>query len=132
MLYFSPQIWCSDNTDALVRMKIQYGTSYVYPTRTVGAHISTSPNHITGNTTRLRTRGFVAMSGTFGFELDVSTATTNDIAIFRKLIDIYKQVQPIIYWGDMYRLWNPFTVSLYYCLLLYSLTFVYTQLNPLL
>ena len=52
MLYFSPQIWCSDNTDALTRMKIQYGTSLAYPTRCVGAHISTVPNHITGSTVR--------------------------------------------------------------------------------
>ena len=69
MLYFSPQIWCSDNTDALVRMKIQYGTSLAYPARCIGAHISGVPNHITGNTTRARTRGLVAMCGTFGFEV---------------------------------------------------------------
>eukprot|EP00981_Chlorochromonas_danica_P002005 scaffold413_cov176-Ochromonas_danica.AAC.1 len=72
MLYFSPQIWCSDNTDALVRMRIQYGTSLAYPARCIGAHVSAVPNHLTGNTTRLRTRGFVAMCGTFGYELDIS------------------------------------------------------------
>jgi alpha-galactosidase len=66
MLYFSPQIWCSDNTDAIARMKIQYGTSLLYPARCIGAHISAVPNHITGNTTRLRTRGLLAMCGTFG------------------------------------------------------------------
>lgn len=66
MLYFSPQIWCSDNTDAIARIKIQYGTSMLYPARCIGAHISAVPNHITGNTTRLRTRGLLAMCGTFG------------------------------------------------------------------
>jgi alpha-galactosidase len=66
MLYFSPQIWCSDNTDAIARMKIQYGTSLAYPARTIGSHVSSIPNHITGNSSRLRTRTFVAMCGTYG------------------------------------------------------------------
>ncbi len=112
MLYYSPQIWCSDNTDALVRMKIQYGTSYAYPTRCVGAHISSVPNHITGNTTRLRTRGFVAMCGTFGFELDLSTALPKDLQTFQRQICLYKKIAPVIRYGDLYRLWNPFKVMM--------------------
>lgn len=68
MLFFGPQIWTSDNTDALARMKIQFGTSLAYPAICVGAHISAVPNHITGNSSRFRTRSFVAMSGTFGLK----------------------------------------------------------------
>eukprot|EP01039_Chlorochromonas_danica_P006764 gene6764-7474_t len=112
MLYYSPQIWCSDNTDALVRMRIQYGTSLAYPARCIGAHVSIVPNHLTGNTTRLRTRGFVAMCGTFGYELDVSQVTPADRLIFQKQCDFYRQIAPIVRWGDIYRLWDPFKMSL--------------------
>jgi alpha-galactosidase len=111
MLYYSPQIWCSDNTDALVRMKIQYGTSLGYPARVIGAHVSTVPNHITGNTTRLRTRAFVAMSGTYGYELDISACSPNDLLKFQKEINFYKSIAPIVRFGDLYRLWDPFKVS---------------------
>lgn len=114
MLYYSPQIWCSDNTDALVRMKIQYGTSLAYPTRCIGAHVSTVPNHITGGTARLRTRGFVAMCGTFGFELDMDHSSAKDVQYYRMMVDLYKVVAPIIRWGDLYRLWNPFEVHIPY------------------
>ncbi len=112
MLYYSPQIWCSDNTDALVRMKIQYGTSLVYPTRTMGTHIAAVPNHITGNTSRLRTRGLVAMCGTFGIEMDFRDATCRDKKLVKAFVDMYKEIHPIILWGDMYRLWNPFKSNL--------------------
>jgi alpha-galactosidase len=111
MLYYSPQIWCSDNTDALIRMKIQYGTSMLYPARCVGAHISTVPNHITGSTTRLRTRALVAMCGTFGYELDISTATPSDVQNYETHISLFRQVSPVIRFGDLYRLWDPFKVS---------------------
>lgn len=112
MLYYSPQIWCSDNTDAIVRMRIQYGTSLVYPTRTIGSHVSAVPNHLTGNVTRLRTRGFVAMSGTFGYELDLTTMAQKDLHLCRKLTDVYLSIAPIVRYGDMYRLWHPFKVYL--------------------
>lgn len=108
MLYFSPQIWSSDNTDALVRMRIQYGTSYVFPARTAGSHVSTVPNHLTGNVTRLRTRGFVAMSGTFGYELDMANATPAEMLVYQKQVEFYRLINPIVRWGDLYRLWNPF------------------------
>lgn len=111
MLYYSSQIWCSDNTDALVRMRIQYGTSLVYPTRVIGSHISTVPNHITGNSSRLRTRGFIAMCGSFGFELDFCLCTQKDMNDFRKLCDTYRALSQTIRYGDIYRLWNPFRVT---------------------
>lgn len=72
MLYYTPQIWCSDNTDAICRTKIQYGTSFGYPPVTMGSHVSACPNHQTNRSTSLKTRGVVAMPGTFGYELDVS------------------------------------------------------------
>jgi alpha-galactosidase len=115
MLFYSAQIWTSDNTDALTRMKIQYGASLAYPTRSQGAHVSTVPNHITGSTTRLRTRALVAMCGTFGFELDMEMITAKDAVAYRKQIEVYKQVHPVIRWGDQYRLWNPFKVSAVRC-----------------
>ncbi len=111
MLYFSPQIWCSDNTDAVVRMKIQYGTSMVYPICTMGSHISSVPNHITGNTTRSRTRGFVAMCGTFGFEIDFLNVSQIDVYRYKKQVLIYRKIAPVISHGDLYRLWNPFKCS---------------------
>lgn len=70
MLYYTPQIWASDNTDAMDRLLLQYGTSFCYPTSAVGSHVSAVPNEQTGRTTPLNTRAVVAMSGTFGYELD--------------------------------------------------------------
>ena len=112
MLFYSPQIWCSDNTDALARMKIQYGTSLAYPARCIGAHVSTMPNHITGRIVRLRTRAFVAMSGTFGFEIDLGQASSHDLDEFKLYIAIFHGIAPVVRWGDLYRLWDPFKVSL--------------------
>ena len=71
MLYYTPQIWCSDNTDAIDRIEIQYGTSFIYPASCVGSHVSAVPNHQTGRVTSLNTRGVVAMAGTFGYELNL-------------------------------------------------------------
>lgn len=108
MLYFSPQIWCSDNTDALTRMRIQYGTSFSFPARCIGAHVSCIPNHITGNYTRARTRGYMAMCGTFGFELDVAKCNIKEISLFKEQSTVYRSVAYTIRSGDLYRLWNPF------------------------
>ena len=108
MLFFSPQIWCSDNTDALTRMRIQYGTSYAFPSRCVGAHVSCVPNHITGNYTRARTRGYMAMCGTFGFELDVSKCSQKEVSLFYEQSQCYGNIGHIVRKGDLYRLWNPF------------------------
>ena len=111
MLYFSPQIWCSDNTDALIRMKIQYGTSLAYPARSIGALISSVPNHITGNSTRCRTRALVAMCGTMGFTLDFNDVSPSELLQFREQVRVYKEIAHIVRDGDLYRLWNPFKVS---------------------
>lgn len=114
MLYFGNQIWCSDNTDAITRMRIQYGTSLVYPSRCVGAHVSSVPNHITGNYSRSRTRSFVAMWGTYGFELDICSLSPSELNSYKEHIVIYKTlVSPIIRNGDLYRLWDPFKVYAY-------------------
>ena len=104
MLHYSPQIWCSDNTDAIARLKIQYGTSFGYPTCTVGAHVSASPNHQTGRKTPLSTRGVVAMSGAFGYELDLSALSDEDCEEIKEQIKRYKEIEPIIHSGKLYRL----------------------------
>ena len=78
MLYYTPQIWCSDNTDAIDRIRIQYGTSFGYPVSAVGSHVSAVPNHQTGRTTPMKTRGVVAMAGSFGYELDLNKITDED------------------------------------------------------
>ena len=78
MMYYSPQIWCSDNTDSIERLEIQYGTSFIYPISTVGSHISAVPNHQTGRTTNIDTRAVVAMSGSFGYEMDLNLVTEDE------------------------------------------------------
>ncbi len=104
MLYYSPQIWCSDNTDPISRLKIQYGTSFGYPSCTVGAHVSASPNHQTGRKTPLSTRGIVAMSGTFGYELDLTALSDEDCEEIREQVKRFKEIEPIVHDGKLYRL----------------------------
>ncbi len=108
MLYYSPQIWCSDNTDAIDRLKIQYGTSFGYPISTMGAHVSVCPNHQTGRTTPFETRAVVASAGTFGFELDLEHLTLEEKEMAKKQILEYKQIEHLVQTGDYYRLSNPF------------------------
>lgn len=108
MLYFSPQIWASDNTDALSRVNIQYGTSLAYPASSMGAHVSTIPNHQTLRSTPMKTRSVVAMSGTFGYELDPRLFTEEDFSELKGYIEVQKSIAPLVYKGDMYRLWSPF------------------------
>lgn len=108
MLYFAPQIWTSDNTDALSRVSIQYGTSIAYPAMCMGAHVSAVPNHQTLRTTPMKTRAIVAMSGTFGFELDPRELTDDEMVEIRKYIKLHKRIAALVYRGDMYRLWSPF------------------------
>ena len=108
MLFYSAMgVWTSDNTDAIERLRIQYGTSLLYPFRSMGAHVSTVPNHITGNTTRARTRGFVSMTGRFGFELDLRMATDAEIILFTQQVQLFQQIRHLIRHGDLYRLWDP-------------------------
>lgn len=108
MMYYTPQIWCSDNTDAIDRTKIQYGTSFFYPVSTVGAHVSAVPNHQTGRVTGLDTRGITAMAGTFGYELNPALLKEEEKAAVREQIQTYKKYEGLIRQGDYYRLSNPF------------------------
>ena len=109
MMYYTPQIWCSDNTDAIDRLRIQYGTSFGYPVSVVGSHVSAVPNHQTGRKTPLHTRGVVAMSGTFGYELNLMKLSEEEKQEIREQIEEYKKYAPIIQNGLYYRLSNPTT-----------------------
>lgn len=109
MLYYTPQIWCSDNTDAIDRIRIQYGTSFGYPISTVGSHVSAVPNHQTERITPMNTRGIVAMSGSFGYELDLNKITEEEKICVKEQIQRFHQYWDMIHNGVYYRLSNPFT-----------------------
>ncbi|MBQ9493110.1 MAG: alpha-galactosidase [Oscillibacter sp.] len=104
MLYYTPQIWCSDDTDAIERLDIQHGTSFGYPPFTMGAHVSVCPNQQTGRSTTFYTRGVVAMSGTFGYELDLNRLSSSEKDEVRLQIAYFKKVQSLIQNGVYYRL----------------------------
>jgi len=104
MLAFHPQIWCSDNTDPIARLRIQEGTSYGYPTSAVGAHVSASPNHQTGRSTPFGTRAAVAMAGTFGYELDPAKLSEEERQEVRRQIAFFHRVEDLVREGDHYRL----------------------------
>ncbi len=104
ILYYMPQIWCSDNTDAIERIFIQYGTSFGYPVSSMGAHVSVSPNLQTGRRTSLGTRATVAMAGAFGYELDTRKLSREERQLVKGQIRWYKQYQELIFGGDYYRL----------------------------
>ncbi|MDV4150507.1 alpha-galactosidase [Clostridium sp. AL.422] len=106
MLYYSPQIWCSDDTDAIERLKIQEGTAMVYPLSTIGAHVSDCPNHTVGRTTPFETRGHVALAGTFGYELDVTKIPKEDREMIPRQVEMYHKYNDLIRRGDYYRLEN--------------------------
>lgn len=108
MLYYCPQIWCSDDTDAYERTFIQYGTSFFYPVSAVGSHVSAVPNHQTGRSTSLKTRGIVAMAGSFGYELDLNRLSDAEKEEVAEQVKEYKKYQKLIYDGRYYRLSNPF------------------------
>lgn len=107
MLYYTPQIWCSDNTDAIERLRIQYGTSFGYPISTVGAHVSAVPNHQTGRITDINTRSVVAMAGTFGYELDLKLLSEEEKEQIKQQIIAFKEYRKWIMTGTYYRLNNP-------------------------
>lgn len=104
MLYYSPQIWCSDNTDPLARLSIQSGTEMIYPPSCIGAHVSASPNHQTGRRTELFLRGAVAMTGAFGYELDPSKLSAEEQHEIADQIKEYQKNWSLYSYGTLYRL----------------------------
>ena len=112
MLYYMPQTWCSDNTDAVCRLKIQYATSLTYPPITIGAHVSGCPNQQTGRETSLSTRGFAAMSANMGYELDLTKCSEEELEQIKQQVDFYKEIRETIQFGTFYRTKNPFEGNL--------------------
>ncbi len=108
LLYYMPQAWTSDNTDAICRQKIQYGTSLVFPPISMGAHVSVAPNHQVGRMTPLHTRAVTAMAGTFGYELDICHLTDEEKEEVARQVAFYKEIRPTIQWGTFTRLLSPF------------------------
>ncbi len=104
MLYYSPQIWCSDDTDAIERLAIQQGTAMVYPLSTMGAHVSDCPNHAVGRSTPFETRGYVALAGTFGYELDVTRIPEADRNMIPAQVAMYHKFSGLVRNGDYYRI----------------------------
>ena len=111
MLYYSPQIWCSDDTDAIERLKIQHGTSLCYPCSAIGAHVSDCPNHTVGRNVPFATRGRTAMVGTFGYELDITKISQEDRDAVPGQIAEYKKYEELIRLGDQYRIGDIFSDS---------------------
>ncbi|MBR3503998.1 MAG: alpha-galactosidase [Clostridia bacterium] len=107
-LYYMPQFWTSDDTDPVERLGIQYGTSFVYPPATMGAHVSASPNHQTGRATSIKMRADVALGGNFGFELDLNKLTQEEIEACRKAVETVKAVRGTLQQGEFTRLESPF------------------------
>ena len=107
MLYYTPQIWCSDNTDAIDRLTIQYGTSFAYPPCTMGAHVSAVPNGQTGRSVPLETRAAVAMSGAFGYELNPGELSAEEKELMKRQIRDYQRLCHLTLEGDYYRLSAP-------------------------
>ncbi len=104
ILYYSPQVWCSDDTDAIERLKIQRGTAMVYPLSTIGAHVSDCPNHTVNRVTSFETRGYVALAGTFGYELDVTRIPKEDRDMIPEQVKMYHKYNDLIREGDYYRI----------------------------
>lgn len=104
MLYYSPQIWCSDDTDAIERLSIQEGTALIYPLSTIGAHVSDCPNHTVGRTTPFMTRANVALAGTFGYELDITRIKEEERAMIPEQTALYHKYNTLVREGDYYRI----------------------------
>ena len=115
MLYYSPQIWTSDDTDAIERLQIQEGTALIYPLSTMGAHVSVCPNHTVGRNTPFDTRGYVALAGTFGYELDMTKLSEEDKQMVKKQTQMYHQFNDIVREGDYYRIASYGENHLYDC-----------------
>ena len=108
MLYYAPQGWVSDDSDAVERLRIQYGTSYCYPISSIGAHVSAAPNHQVHRVTPLSTRADVACFGAFGYELDLNTLTEEEREQIRRQISFVKAYREVLQFGDFYRLRSPY------------------------
>lgn len=104
MLYYSPQIWCSDNTDAVERLMIQEGSALIYPLSVIGAHVSDCPNHSVGRVTPFETRGHVALAGTFGYELDITKISEEDRVLIPEQTVTYNKYRHLIQQGEYYRI----------------------------
>lgn len=111
MLYYAPQAWCSDDSDAAERMKIQYGTTYAYPISSIGSHVSVTPNHQVNRITPLHTRANVAYFGTFGYELDLNKLSDEEIEEVKEQIAFMKEYRQLIQFGTFYRLQSPFDTN---------------------
>lgn len=109
MLYYMPQTWTSDNSDAIARLKIQQGTSLAYPASAMGAHVSAVPNHQVNRFTDLKTRADVAMAGNFGYELDLRTMSEAEKTEIADQVIFYKSIRHLVQFGDLYRLLDAFT-----------------------
>lgn len=116
MLYYSPQIWCSDDTDAIERLAIQEGTQLLYPLSCIGAHVSDCPNHTTGRITPFETRGIAALFGTFGYELDITRISDDERAQIPEQIAWYKAYHSLIREGEYYRIASYQENHLYDCI----------------
>jgi alpha-galactosidase len=104
ILYYMPQIWTSDNTDALSRISIQAGTTLVYPPSSMSCHVSAVPNHQTARQTPLAQRAFTAMAGTYGYELDMTKLSKDEIAQIAEYSELYKKLRNVVQFGNLYRL----------------------------
>ena len=137
MLYYSPQIWCSDDTDAIERLQIQEGTALVYPLSAMGAHVSDCPNHTVGRVTPFETRGYVALAGTFGYELDVTRIPEDDRKMIPEQVKMYHAYNDLVRAGDYYRLASYSENHQYDCYMVVSkdkkealVTFVQVLMRP--
>ena len=119
MLYYFPQIWTSDDTDAYERAKIQWGTATCYPVSSMSCHVAACPNHQTQRITPFSTRGAIASLGATGYELDLSKMTGEEKELTKKQVENYKRIQDLVLHGDLYRLQNPFEEN-YFCEMLVS------------
>ncbi len=108
IMYYAPQTWGSDNTDAVERLKIQYGTSYGYPISSIGSHVSEVPNQQTGRIAPISTRANAAYFGTFGYEMDLNKVSDEEFEEIKRQISFMKEMRGLIQSGDFYRLISPF------------------------
>jgi alpha-galactosidase len=107
-LYYAPQGWASDDSDAVERLKIQYGTSMCYPLSSIGSHVSGTPNHQVFRNTPLHTRANVAYFGTFGYELDLNKLDEKEISEVKEQVRFMKEYRELLQFGTFYRLKSPF------------------------